>query len=87
MKCLQDSEPCARFGAINGDLMSRRAAITSTSVRGGNRVINCEVPLSAMFGYATHMRSLSQGRASYAMEPSRYEAMPPDLAKEVLGAW
>ncbi|GAF92900.1 unnamed protein product [marine sediment metagenome] len=75
------------FGAINGDLMSRRAVITSTGVRGGNRVINCEVPLSTMFGYATQMRSLSQGRASYAMEPLRYEAMPPDLAKKILGAW
>ena len=75
------------FGAINGDLMSRRATITSTNVRGNSRVITCEVPLSAMFGYATHMRSLSQGRASYAMEPCRYEAMPADLAEKVLGTW
>jgi len=73
------------FGAINGDLMTRRAVITSTSVRGGNRVITCEVPLANMFGYATQMRSLSQGRASYAMEPCRYEAMPPELAEKVLG--
>ena len=75
------------FGAINGDLMNRRAVIHSTGMRGGNHVINCEVPLSAMFGYATHMRSLSQGRASYTMEPSRYEAMPRELAKKALGAW
>jgi elongation factor G len=40
-----------------------------------------------MFGYATDMRSLSQGRASYAMEPCRYEPMPPDLAEKVLGTW
>ena len=74
------------FGAINGDLMSRRAVITSTSIRGGNHVINCEVPLSTMFGYATHMRSLSQGRAGYAMEPCRYAVMPLALAEKVLGA-
>ena len=75
------------FGAINGDLMTRRAIITSTAMRGSNHVITCEVPLSAMFGYATQMRSHSQGRASYSMEPSRYEAMPPDLAEKVLGTF
>ncbi len=74
------------FGAINGNLMARRAVITSTGIRGGNHVINCEVPLSTMFGYSTQMRSLSQGRASYAMEPSRYEAMPAELAEKILGA-
>ncbi len=73
------------FGAINGDLMARRAVITSTGLRGRTRVIGAEVPLSTMFGYATHVRSLSQGRASYSMEPCRYEAMPPDLAQKVLG--
>jgi elongation factor G len=75
------------FGAINSDLMARRAIITSTSMRGDSRVITCEVPLSTMFGYATHMRSLSQGRASYAMEPCRYETMPPQLAEKVLGTF
>jgi len=75
------------FGAINADLMTRRAVITSTSIRGSNHVITCEVPLSSMFGYATHMRSLSQGRASYSMEPLRYEPMPPDLAEKVLGTF
>ncbi len=75
------------FGAINSDLMTRRAIITSTTMRGNNHVITCEVPLATMFGYATHMRSLSQGRASYSMEPLRYEAMPHDLAEKVLGTW
>jgi len=74
------------FGAINGDLMTRRAMITATTLRGQNHVIAAEVPLSTMFGYATQVRSLSQGRASYAMEPCRYEAMPSDLARHVLGA-
>ncbi|MEP0846349.1 MAG: elongation factor G [Phycisphaerae bacterium] len=75
------------FGAINGDLMSRRAVIRSTSMRGNNHVIDCEVPLSTMFGYSTQLRSLSQGRASYAMEPCRYEPMPDALAQKVLGAF
>ncbi|MBI5864408.1 MAG: elongation factor G, partial [Planctomycetes bacterium] len=74
------------YGAINGDLMSRRATITDTGMRGKNHVIHCEVPLSTMFGYSTSMRSLSQGRASYSMEPCRYEPMPDDLARKVLGA-
>ena len=73
------------LGPINGDLMSRRATITETGVRGQNQVIVCEAPLSAMFGYSTAVRSLSQGRASYAMEPARYEPMPMELARKVLG--
>lgn len=73
------------FGNINGDLMSRRATITDTSMRGNNRVIHAEAPLSAMFGYSTQVRSLSQGRASYSMEPCRYDPMPPDQVKRVIG--
>ncbi|MBK9120769.1 MAG: elongation factor G [Phycisphaerales bacterium] len=73
------------YGAINGDLMARRAVITATSMRGPNHVVTAEAPLSSMFGYATQVRSLSQGRASYAMEPLRYERMPDDLARKVLG--
>lgn len=75
------------FGAINGDLTSRRAVITATGLRGRNHVITCEVPLASMFGYATNMRSLSQGRAGYSMEPCRYEQMPANLAEKVLGTW
>ncbi len=73
------------YGAINGDLMARRATITATSMRGRSHVVTAEAPLSAMFGYATQLRSLSQGRASYAMEPCRYERMPTNLAQQVLG--
>ena len=75
------------FGAINGDLLARRATITATTIRAWNHVIAAEVPLSTMFGYATQVRSLSQGRASYSMEPCRYEKMPPDLAQRVLGVY
>jgi elongation factor G len=73
------------FGAINGDLMSRRAVITSTGLRGKNHVIDAEAPLATMFGYSTSVRSLSQGRASYSMEPLRYEPMPPGEVQRVLG--
>ena len=73
------------YGAINGDLMARRATILATTLRGRNHVIAAEVPLATMFGYATQVRSLSQGRASYAMEPRRYEKMPANLAQQVLG--
>ncbi len=79
--------PEAYFGAINGDLIARRAVITETFIRGGDRVIECEVPLSEMFGYATQLRSLSQGRATYSMEPLRYEPMPRQLAEKVLGTF
>jgi elongation factor G len=75
------------FGPINGDLMTRRATITATALRAGNHVIDAEAPLATMFGYATQLRSLSQGRASYSMEPLRYEPMPPDLAEQVLGTY
>ena len=79
--------PEAYFGAINGDLLIRRAVITATTIRGQNHVIAAEVPLSTMFGYATQVRSLSQGRATYTMEPCRYEKMPADLAQQVLGVY
>ncbi len=75
------------FGPINSDLMARRATITSTTIRAKNHVIDAEVPLAAMFGYATQMRSLSQGRASYSMEPARYQAMPRDVAEKVIGTF
>jgi elongation factor G len=73
------------FGPINGDLMARRAVITDTTLRSGNRVITAEAPLATMFGYATQLRSLSQGRASYSMEPARYEKLPPELTGPILG--
>jgi elongation factor G len=74
------------FGPINSDLMARRAMIVDTGMRAKNHVIHAEAPLSTMFGYATQVRSLSQGRASYSMEPCRYEKMPPELVRQVLGA-
>jgi elongation factor G len=73
------------YGAINGDLMARRATILATAMRGRDHLITAEAPLATMFGYATQLRSVSQGRASYSMEPKRYQRMPATLAQQVLG--
>jgi elongation factor G len=63
-------------GNIQSDLNSRRALILNSDRRGDLAVLLCEVPLIEMFGYSNQIRSLSQGRASYSMEPSRYEIAP-----------
>ena len=59
-------------GPIQSDLNSRRAIVTGTEVKGDLHTIEAEAPLAKMFGYSSTVRSLSQGRASYAMEPLRY---------------
>jgi elongation factor G len=71
-------------GDVMGDLMKRRGKIESTDMRGNIRVIHGHIPLSEMFGYATTLRSLSQGRASYSMEPSHYEEVPRAITEEVV---
>ena len=73
------------LGNIHSDLMSRRAMIVGTDQRGDFQVIDAEVPLASMFGYSTHVRSLSQGRASYSMEPLKYADAPPEVLKEMMG--
>jgi elongation factor G len=73
------------LGNIHSDLMSRRAVIVGTDQRGDLQVIAAEVPLATMFGYSTHVRSLSQGRASYSMEPLKYAVAPPEVLKEMMG--
>jgi len=74
------------FGDIMGDLNSRRGLILETGDRGTAKVINANVPLSEMFGYATDMRSMTQGRASYSMEPSHYAKVPKNKADEIIAA-
>jgi elongation factor G len=63
-------------GAIMGDLSSRRGRIEGMEHRAGSQVIKAIVPLAEMFGYAIHMRSITQGRASYSMHFDRYEVVP-----------
>jgi elongation factor G len=81
---LQVVAPNEYFGDITADLMSRRAEISATELKITTRVITAIVPLASMFGYATAVRSLTQGRATYSMEPSHYAVVPDDVAKTVL---
>src|SRR5205809_7874993 len=75
-------EDCA--GTIMGDLASRRGRIEGMEHRAGSQVIKAIVPLSEMFGYATHMRSSTQGRATYSMHFARYEEAPRAVAEEII---
>jgi len=72
------------LGNVTGDLNRRRALISETEQRGNTRVVTAEAPLSEMFGYSNTLRGMSQGRASYAMEPLTYRPVPGNLAKEIL---
>jgi elongation factor G len=72
------------MGAIVGDLNSRRGRIVSMEARGSSQVIRANVPLGQMFGYATEMRSMTQGRATYTMQFARYEEVPPTIAEEIM---
>ncbi|MEO0514049.1 MAG: elongation factor G [Planctomycetota bacterium] len=72
------------FGNVTGDLNRRRAIIIGDEERGVVRIITAEAPLSEMFGYSNSLRGMSQGRASYAMEPLRYSAVPNNVAKAIL---
>jgi elongation factor G len=72
------------MGGVIGDINSRRGKILNMAMKHGVQVIKSEVPLSQMFGYSTALRSSSQGRATYSMEFSHYEAVPPNVAMEIL---
>jgi elongation factor G len=76
--------PDEYMGDIIGDLSSRRGRIGGMFSRGEARVIAASVPLAEMFGYATRMRSISQGRAVYSMQFSRYETLPQAVAEEIV---
>ena len=71
-------------GDIMGDLNRRRGKIMSIETKAIVTSVNAEVPLSEMFGYATSIRSLSKGRASYSMEPSHFEQVPSQVLAAVL---
>lgn len=78
------------MGDIVGDISSKRGVIKEMNARGeGNsavKEIHAEVPLSSMFGYATQMRSMSQGRANYSMEFGHYAEVPTNVATEIIGS-
>ena len=71
-------------GDVMGDLSRRRGKIQQMDERGGAKVIRAHVPLSEMFGYATNVRSMSQGRASYTMQFLAYEPAPKNIAEEII---
>jgi len=73
------------LGNIQSDLLARKAAIVGTEQRGELRVLDAEAPLARMFGYSSQVRSLSQGRASYSMEPLKYAEAPKEVLEEMLG--
>lgn len=72
------------FGDVMGNLSSKRGMIYETFNRGLAKIIHSFVPLSEMFGYATDLRSLSQGRASYTMEFERYDKVPNNVAEKII---
>jgi len=76
--------PEAHLGEVITDLNARRAEIQEQSIRSGVYVIGGRAPLSEMFGYATALRSLSQGRATFTMEPIAYLPVPEEIAKNLL---
>ena len=67
-----------------GDLSSKRGLIKEQSDRGTAKVVLADVPLASMFGYATDLRSMSQGRANYTMEFGHYDKVPPNVAEEII---
>jgi elongation factor G len=72
------------MGDVIGDITSRRGHINAMEARGGSQVINSRVPLAEMFGYATDLRSRTQGRGSYTMHFDRYEPAPASVSQEVV---
>ena len=72
------------MGDVMGDLNGRRGRILSMEARGSTQIINAKVPLSEMFGYATDLRSRTQGRATYTMHFDRYEQAPQNVSEEVV---
>jgi elongation factor G len=72
------------MGDVIGDLNSRRGRIEGMELRGTSQIIKAHVPLSEMFGYATDLRSRTQGRGSFTMHFGRYEEVPASLAEEIV---
>lgn len=75
--------PEDHMGDVIGDLSSKRGKIEGSEQRGNTTVISAKVPLAEMFGYATELRGMTQGRAGFNLEPSHYEEVPSNIAEEV----
>ena len=74
------------MGDVIGDLNSRRGKVEGMNQRGNSQVINAQVPMSEMFGYATDLRSKTQGRATYSMQFNSYQDVPESIAEEIVAS-
>ena len=81
---LEITTPPESVGEILGDLNARRGNVLDMDMRGDLQVIHARVPMAQMFGYATAIRSLTKGRASYSMEPDQFELAPKNVREEIL---
>jgi elongation factor G len=81
---LEVATPKEFLGDIMGDLNARRSRVEAIELRAWTHIIRCYVPLAETFGYATDLRSISQGRATYSMEFYRYQEVPKDMAREII---
>jgi len=84
MMAVEVATPEDFMGDVMGDLSSRRGQIEGIEPRGGAQIVRAKVPLSEMFGYATDLRSRTQGRASYTMQFHAYEQVPKSVAEEIV---
>jgi elongation factor G len=72
------------MGNVIGDLNSRRGKVLSMTAKIGRQVVDAEAPLAAMFGYATDLRSITQGRGTFSMEFKQFSLTPPKVAHDIL---
>jgi elongation factor G len=72
------------MGDVIGDLSSRRGRVEGIAQRGSSQVISAQVPLAEMFGYATDLRSRTQGRATYTMQFNSYQDVPASISQEII---
>ncbi|RAO94847.1 elongation factor G [Mycoplasma wenyonii] len=82
---IEINSPPQYFGSVMGDVTAKRGLITATELSSSVSTINCKIPLKEMFGYATTLRSLTQGRGVYSMSFSHYQPLPKHLLKEIPG--
>lgn len=81
---LEVATPKEFLGDIMGDLNARRARVEAIELRAWTHIVRCYVPLAGIFGYATDLRSISQGRATHSMEFYRYQEVAKDMAREII---
>ena len=76
--------PEANFGSVQGSLIAKRGMITDTRMHGNMRILDAQVPLVEMFGYAGEIRGMTAGRGNFSMEPYTYEKVPEQISEKIL---